>query len=195
MGSGVLKVGQKRGANMIPVGYMAKRVRTKPDSLQAPQVFDIYSVSSCQCEDFADYIPFWKHNGYWFFDSPEIIKSVAKENSISLEGTTLFYYEEYEMEFDGESWHSFSPEPSFQTNVVFPPKKQLERFDVVNFTAGNSPECVGLSCSSLAGDLHTNAHCLFDSFNEAETNVRNGAFNESEPGPYRIFSVYSVNWP
>src|SRR4030088_3610586 len=132
---------------MIPVGYMAKRVYKKADWLKvrtktaffeaAPQVADIYSVSNCVSENFTDYIRYWKHNGYWFFDSPEIIKSVAKENSISLEGTTLFYYEEYEMEFDGESWHSFSPEPSFQTNVVFPPKKQLEGFDVVNFTAGN----------------------------------------------------------
>jgi hypothetical protein len=56
---------------MIPVGYMAKRVLRKPDWLPAPQVIDIYSVSNCHSENFADYIPYWKHNGYWFFDSPE----------------------------------------------------------------------------------------------------------------------------
>jgi len=173
---------------------MAKRVKKKPEWLQAPQVVEIYSVSNCQCEDFADYIPFWKHNGYWFFDSPEIIKSIAKEKSISLEGTSLFYYEAYEMEFDGELWRPFFPEPSFPTNVVFPTEKRLEGFDVVNFTAGNSPECSSLSCSNLAGDLHTNNHCLFASFEEAKANVSDGAFNESEPSPYRIFSVYSVNW-
>jgi hypothetical protein len=180
---------------MIPVGYMAKHVKAKPDWLQAPQVIEVYSVSNCQCENFADYIPFWKHNGYWFFDSPEIIKTVAKENSILLEGTSLFYYEAFEMEFDGESWHPFLPEASFPTNVVLPHQKELEGFDVVNFTAGTSPECSGLSCSSLATDLPTNAHCLFDSFDVAKANVSNGAFNESEPGPYRIFSVYSVEWP
>jgi len=179
---------------MIPVGYMAKRVKRRPDWLQAPQVVDIYSVSNCQSENFADYIPFWKHNGYWFFDSPEIIKNVAEENSISLEGTSLFYYEEYEMEFDGECWHPWSPEASFPTNVVLPSKKKIEGFDVANFTARTSPECSGLSCSSLAGDLGTNEHCLFASFSEAETNVSNGAFNGSEPGPYRIFSVYSIDW-
>ena len=173
---------------------MAKRVKRRPDWLPAPQVVDIYSVSHCLSEDFADYIPFWKHNGYWFFDSPEIIKSVARENSILLEGTSLFYYEEYEMEFDGEAWHPWSPEPSFPTNVLLPSKKRLEGFDVATFTAGNSPECSGLSCSSLARDLRTNAHCLFASFNEAETHVSGGAFNESEPGPCRIFSVYSVDW-
>ncbi len=161
---------------MIPVGYMAKRVIRKPDWLPAPHVIDIYSVSNCQSENFSDYIPYWKHNGYWFFDSPEIIKGVATEHSIPLAGTSLFYYEVYEMEFDGESWHPFSPEPSFPTSVVPPSNKQLEGFDVVNVTARTSPEYSGLSCSSLARDLHTNDHCLFASFNEAERNVSEGAF-------------------
>lgn len=180
---------------MIPVGYMAKRVQEKPDWLLAPHVIDIYSVSNCQSEDFADYIPYWKHNGYWFFDSPEVIKNVATEHSIDLQGTSLFYYEVYEMEFDGENWQQFSPEASFPTNVAPPSRKQLEGFDVANFTARTSPECSGLSCSSLARDLQTNAHCLFGSFSEAESKVGSGAFNDSEPGPYRIFSVYSVDWP
>jgi hypothetical protein len=179
---------------MIPVGYMAKRVQKRPDWLRAPHVIDIFSVSGCVSEDFTDYIDYWKHNGFWLFDSPEIIKRVAKENSIPLEGTSLFYYEAHEMEFDGESWHSYAPEPSFPTNVLLPSKKQLEGFDVVNFTARTTPECSPLSCNSLAKELPTNAHCLFASFDEAETNVSNGAFNESEPGPCRIFSVYSVDW-
>jgi hypothetical protein len=59
--------------------------------------------------------------------------------------------------------------------------EELEGFDVVNFTAGSSPECSGLCCSSLANELHSNAHCLFSSVAEAETMVNNGAFNESEP--------------
>jgi hypothetical protein len=48
---------------MIPVGYMAKRVHKRPDWLQAPHVVDIFSVSGCISEDFADYINYWKHNG------------------------------------------------------------------------------------------------------------------------------------
>src|SRR6185295_3248616 len=118
-----------------------KHVSKKPQWLAAPHVTDIFSVSNCQSKDFADYIPYWKHNGYWFFDSPEIIKNVAKEHSIELAGTSLFYSEVHEMEFDGKSWHLFSPEPSFPTQVVPPPKKHLEGFDVVNFAAKTSPEC------------------------------------------------------
>ena len=180
---------------MIPVGYMAKRVCTKPVWLEAGQVVDIYSISNCISEAFADYIDYWKHNGYWFFDSPEIIKNLAKENSIPLEGTSLFYYEVHETEFDRERWHPFAPEPSFPTDVVTPARKRLEGFDVVTFYARSSPECSPLSCNSLAKAVRTNDHCLFASFEEAETNIKNGAFIRCEPGPYRIFSVYSVDWP
>ena len=179
---------------MIPVGYMAKHVCLKPDWLAAPQVFDIYSVAGCISEDFADWVNYWKHNGYWFFDSPEIIQSIARNNSTPLQGTSLFYYEAYEMEFDGEVWREFAPEPSFQTNVLLPAKKQPEGFDVVNFTARTSAECSPLSCNSLAEELATNSHCLLASFEEAKLTLEAGAFNEAEPGPYRIFSVYSVAW-
>ena len=119
---------------------------------------------------------------------------MAKQNSIPLEGTSLFYYGAHEMEFDGERWGPWSREPSLPTNVVLPSRKQLEGFDVVNFTARTSPECSGLSCSSLAAELHTNAHCLFSSFEEAATSLNGGKFENAEPGPYRIFAVYSLDW-
>jgi len=85
---------------MIPVGYMTKRVSARPEWLQAEQVVDIYSVSNCVSNDFADYINYWKHNGYWLFDSPEIIRQMSLENSIDLKGTSLFYYEVHDLEFE-----------------------------------------------------------------------------------------------
>ena len=149
---------------MTPVGYMAKRVRERPTWLKAPHVKDVYSVSGCVSEDFADYINFWNHNGYWMFDSPEIIRKIATENSIPLEGTALFYYEIHEMEFDGQRWSPFSPEPSFHTAVDLPEQRKLEGFDVVTVYRGCSP----LSCNGLAEKVATNEHCLLDSFGEAE---------------------------
>jgi len=174
---------------------MAKRVPKRSDRFQAPHVVAVFSVSDCNCENFTDYVPCWKHNGYWLFDSPEVIRTVARENSILLAGTSLFYYEAYENDFDGERWTPWSPEPSFQSDVLAPSGKQRAGFDVVSFTAKTSPECSGLSCSSLAAELRTNVTTVFfDSLDEAETNLSRGAFNESEPGPYRIFAVYSVDW-
>jgi hypothetical protein len=180
---------------MVPMGYMAKRIRHKPEWLLAPKVTDIYSVSFCISESFADYVTFWKHNGFWFFDSPEIIRTVAEEHSIDLAGTSLFYYEAYEREYDGDTWHHYGPESSFPTNVTAPCGAMLAGFDVVTFMAGNSPECSPLSCNSLAGTMPTNHHCLFASFEEAKARVNDGGFNESEPGPYRIFAVYSAGRP
>ena len=176
---------------MIPVGYMAKRVSNKPNWIKATNVKDIYSVSSCISSAFADYINYWKHNGYWFFNSPQVIDELAKTESISLEGTKLFYYEVYEKQLAND-WVSFEPEKSFETNIIEPKVKYLEGFDVVTFSVGTSPECSPLSCCALAAELNTNEHCLFESFDEAKQNLEEGKFNNSEPGPYRIFAVYSV---
>jgi len=180
---------------MIPAGFLAKRIHSKPDWLDAAQVTDIYSVSGCVSPVFDDYVDYWKHNGFWLFDSPRVIQKIAREHSIDLTGTTLFYYEVYEKEFDGDSWRPYGPDPSFQTAVVVPTDKHLEGYDVVTFFSRNLPECSPLSCNYLARELPTNAHCLLDSFEIAEANLTNRAFKDSEPGPYRIFSVYTVDWP
>ena len=178
---------------MTPAGYMAKRIQ-KPKGFDMDQVVDVYSVSDCVNDDFADYINFWKHNGYWLFDSPEIIRAVARENSISLDGTSLFFYEIHEMQFDGSSWAPYEPEKSFETNVLLPCAKTLEGFDVVTFYAGNAPEHSPLSCNGLASEIPTNVHCLLNSFDEAYTSLTSGKFHKCEPGPYRIFAVYSTPW-
>ena len=177
---------------MVPAGYMAKRVCEKPDWLKAPQVNDIYSVSGCISEQFADYVNYWKHNGYWFFDTPEVISELAQQKSISLNGASLFYYEVHELEFDGRTWYPFSPELSLQTNVLVPAKKKFEGFDVVT---GTSPGCSPLSCNGLAQNFETNEYCLIGSFKEAEDGLNGGDLLKGEPGPYRIFSVYSLDWP
>jgi hypothetical protein len=172
---------------------MAKRVQ-KPKGFNMEEVTDIYSVGSCVNDDFADYINFWRHNGFWLFDSPEIIRDVAKENSIDLTGKSLFYYEVYEQEFDGSDWRLFHPEESFPTQVVEPENKRLEGFDVVTFFSGHAPECSPLSCNGLAKEIPTNPHCLLSSFEVAFAAIGHGKFNNSEPGPYRIFAVYSCDW-
>jgi hypothetical protein len=179
---------------MVPVGYLAKSSCKKPEVFKMPNVVDIYSVGSCVNPDFADYINYWKHNGYWLFDSPEIIRAVAQEHDIDLQGSKLFYYEAHEMEFTGDHWRSFSPEPSIPVNIAQPSQKKLEGFDVVTFCTGNEPGHSPLSCNGLAEELPTNSHCLFDSFDEAETSLSSGMFTGGEPGPYRIFAVYSVDW-
>lgn len=52
-----------------------------------------------------------------------------------------------------------------------------------------------VSCNALAAEIDTNAHCLLRSFDEARELIESGKFDGSEPGPFRIFGVYSVDWP
>jgi hypothetical protein len=182
---------------MTPAGYMAKRLSVRPDWLAPERVEDVYSVSGCVSEDFADYVGYWKHNGYWLFDSPEIIRRLAADNSLDLIGTSLFFYEVHELQFDDSAnrWSAFGPDASFTTRVVLPRERMLEGYDVVTFFAGTTAEHSPLSCNSLAAEVKTNRHCLLASFDEAEQLLTQGKFRNSEPGPYRIFAVYSVPWP
>lgn len=182
---------------MLPAGYMAKRIVARPAWLKAGQVIDIYSVSSCISNDFSDYINYWKHNGFWLFDSPRIIQRLAAEHALDLSDAHLFFYEVYECEFDEEAqtWRRFDPEPAFTTQVVEPNERHLEGYDVVTFHAHTSPECSPLSCNALAAELETNRHCLLNRFEQAKQLVELGQFRDAEPGPYRIMAVWSVPWP
>ena len=179
---------------MIPAGYLLKRISLRPEWLKAQLVRDVYSVSSHVSKNFADYINFWKHNGYWLFNAPAIMTALAKEQHIDLDGATLFYYEVYEREYDEDSreWSEFQAEQSFITNVQPPLSKSLEGFDVVTFWAHSTPECSPLSCNSMGETIPVNEHCLLGSVDEAKRLLESGQFDKTEPGPFRIFAVYTV---
>jgi hypothetical protein len=179
---------------MIPAGYMLKHVLPRPSWIKTAAVSDIFSVSSCCSKDFADYIKYWRHNGYWLFNRPADMDEIAASERADRSMLKLFYYEVYECEFDEfeKAWSAFDPEKSCETSVVKPNTAKLEGFDVVSFSTGNNPECSPLSCNSLADVMPVNQHCLFASFAEAKEALEVGKFIDADPGPYRIFAVYSV---
>jgi hypothetical protein len=181
---------------MTPVGYLAKQVLKRPDWLNAGHVADVYSVSGCISPDFADYVKFWKHNGCWFFDSPAKIQELAADQEIDLTGTTLFFYEMYEQQFDekNSAWTEVPADCFISSGISLPASKVLQGFDVVTYSCGTTPECSPLSCNSLATQVETNAHCLLPSFQRAKQLLKEGLFRNSEPGPFRIFAVYSIPW-
>lgn len=120
---------------MIPFGYMYKKIVLKPEWLKSQEVTDIYSLNGCISQNFADYLNYWKHNGYWLFDTPEVIELLAHSEGIDLGEMKLFYYEVFEEAYnaDSQQWSLFAPEASFSTNVQIPMRKQLEGFDVTTF--------------------------------------------------------------
>jgi hypothetical protein len=180
---------------MMPVGYMAKYVCSKPESLKAARVKNIFSVSGCMSTNFTDYKHVDYYNGLWFFNSPEEIRDLAVERFIKIRGTLLFYYEAYEVEFDGSRWVPYSPDPTLlPVSAIRPRSMQFAGFDVVTFSADYGPECSPLSCNSLAELVSANEHCLLASFDEAEQRIADGSLRlPTEPGPFRIFAVYSVD--
>lgn len=178
---------------MIPAGYMAKQIQAKPDWLTNKEVVDIYSLSDCLSKPFANYIPLWRHNGFWFFDTPSVIQAMAQEQGWDLAGCVWFYYECYAWEFDtdSETWQAIATETDGVTAVTPPSRPQLQGFDVVTFSSGTSPECSPLSCNGLANELAVNAHCLLPSLEAAKAALESGHFKHAEPGPCRIFAVYT----
>ena len=180
---------------MIPTGFMAKRIVNRPEWLQAAAVEDILSVSGHISEAFADTISAWQHNGFWLFNAPQAIQSLAAEQAVDLNGCRFFYYEVFELEFDVQEgqWRPVEPEKSFPTAVQPWEKKQLEGFDVVTFSSGTAPECSPLSCNRLAETVPVNRHCLLESIEDARRLIDAGAFEHAEPGPFRIFSVWSCS--
>lgn len=74
---------------MRPIGYLYKPVAPCPDWLKAKSVVDIHALSGCLSRDFADYINDWRHNGYWLFDRPDIMREHAAEHALSLEDLQL----------------------------------------------------------------------------------------------------------
>jgi len=171
---------------MIPAGYMSKKIALRPEWLKANGVEDICAVSDCISKPFADYINYWKHNGYWFFNSADDIERLCQQENIGISENTLFYYEVFDREFDEEtrSWSPFEPEHSFPTHVQKPECAALLGYDVATFAVRASPECSPLSCNSLATEIAINRHCLFDTFEQA--------VDDSEPGPFRVFAVYRL---
>ena len=184
---------------MISVGYIYKKVApaTNWDDRSRDGIKDIYAVSDCISRKFTDdYIKYWKHNNFWFFDTPVPMEEIAANESIDLSEMTLFYYEIYEEEYndDTHTWESIQVEELIAqlSDVILPKEKRLEGFDVVCFFKPISIECSPLSCNGLDSTIPVNQHCLIDSFDEAKNALESGLFTNSEPGPYRIFAVYTV---
>ena len=135
---------------MIQAGYMYKRIVAQPEWLKCKNVVQIYSVSGCTSEDFANYIPYWKHNKYWFFNQPEDMDVIIADQKIPNDFELLFD-EMYEQEFDEEeqAWEEFAGEDSFGYDVKNPSQKEFLGFDIVCYSLGTSHECSPLSCNWL----------------------------------------------
>ena len=179
---------------MIRLGYMAKQVVRDPDWLGASQVKEICAVSNCISKKFCDYVTYWQHNGYWFFNSLMKIEYVCHKAGLNILDFTLFYYEGHDLQYDAQvkTWSSYRPESDFEAAVNPPQTARRLGFDVVTFSTQTQPECSPLSCNLLAEEVPVNEHCLLDSLEAAIQLLESGACDNTEPGPFRIIGVHQV---
>lgn len=179
---------------MIPVGYMAKKIEENPTYIKTKAIKSICSVSGHLSEPFCDYIVFWKHNNYWFYNNPEEIYNLAQEHDIDISHCRMFYYEMYENEFsDGDDmWHEVERLSFSFTSVLIPKKPLLLGYDVITTDHDTSPRCSPLSCNGLEKEISVNEYCLISSLDEAKSLLEASKFNSCNNGSYRIFAVYSL---
>ena len=180
---------------MIPAGYMAKRVVARPDWLRAERV----SRASIQSVGVSPRIlPTTSASGSttaigWSTRQRPSWRSRGKTKSTwpkrCCSSTTFMNCSS--MPANGRA---SSPSRRFAPTCSVPEAKVFEGYDVVTFSAQTSPECSPLSCNALASGVEANTRCLLQSFEQARALLENGTFNNSEPGPYRVFAVYSVAW-
>lgn len=178
---------------MIQAGYMYKKMVTRPEWLKCENVTKVYSVSGCISKDFTNYIPYWKHNKFWFFDAPEDMEIIIEEQKLRDEFELLFY-ELYEKEFNEEEqvWQEITGEDSFGYDVKSPLKKDFLGYDIVSYSVGTSHECSPLSCNQLCQEVDVNENCLLNNFEDAIKLTESLNEKKVEPGPYRIIAVNKI---
>ncbi len=179
---------------MIAAGYMVKFIDGAFIWHNGVKLDELYCVGSHSVPDFADWLPYDKHNGYYFFNSYREIMSLAKDLSIDPSRGKLFFYQVYEMEFDihTKSWASFSAEAKYKTLVEKPENTTIQGYDIVAYSCGTTAECSILFCNGLADTIGINKHLLFHSFKGAKEFLEACNPLEILDGPHRIIEVHSV---
>ena len=172
---------------MIDVGYFVKRVESRPDWLQAAGVVEICSVSNCVSEPPEGWIEQWLHNDIGFFDNvSDAMAIVPAEDRARYR---LFAYRLYPARFQHGGQQPFVMPASAADPV--PPAFRSLGFDAVSKSMDSilGFECSPLSCNSMAAELGTNEHCLFDSLEAAIAGATRFSLEQPEPGDYYVVEV------
>lgn len=188
---------------MVPAGYLLKRVTAPPGWLRTAPITDVCSVADCVNDNVVDLQTAWLHNGFGVANDVPSLLQAALDAGASTVDSKLFYYEAYEQQIETDGWSidpsgwrplTAAPSAGVETAVVPPEASWLTAligYDVVVF--GDYLEHSPLSCNSIAGEAKVNAHCLFETLEEAQAAITNGVFGGGcEDGVYQIFSVSTV---
>jgi len=166
-------------------GYFPKKATPRPEGWDLPGVVEIASISDCIAKGPEDWIKSWKFNELGFFDEVALAESVVP--SADRSQFDLYAYSFLDERFvDGlvEQWKppelaGSGPESDFEPLG----------FDVVSKAVTDFFECSPLSCNGGAKTFRANAHCLFETLDDAVAAA--GTFSKGgwEPGPFYVAQV------
>lgn len=156
------------------------------------------TLSGCIVKGFGDDISTFRHNGWYLYDTPSILAELAAAEKVPRASLRLLYAEVYPRTFSeaGVDLGELKPDPHFDTDIKPPADKTLLGYDVVNFYAGNFPECSYLSCNAMYREIDgLNEYLLFPDWQNALEKLQAGVFSHCEPGPTRLIALYDTAWP
>jgi hypothetical protein len=166
-------------------GYFPKKATPRPENYDLPGVVEIASVSECIAKGPENWLERWKWNQLGFFADVDIAESIVPESERSQ--FDVYAYEFLDERFAGgltEPW-TVPPLTCKPADGAFEPLG----FDVVSKSHADFFEHSPLSCNHAAKTFKANAHCLFDTLDEAVAAAKVFSNGNWEPGPYYVVRV------
>lgn len=177
-------------ADLVTVGFFAKRPGARPTWLDAPQVDLVCSVCDCDCatQSPANWVDQWVQNELWLFDSLALVDQVVPTSDTS-------EFLRYGLRTLPVVFDSHGEAPLDLTGVTpqaIPKSFVRLGYDLCSRTAGTTLECSPLSCNDMAAECQANRWCLIDAFDDAlRTAKRFATRQQVEPGPYLLLEVWA----
>jgi hypothetical protein len=177
---------------VIDAGYFAKRVVQTPDWLKAASVNEICSASTCISLAPDGWIDHWRHNEFgWFNRVSDAFAVVPPEQGRDFR---LFAYRIYPHLFRTGARLELRVPSDVHPDPI-PATFESLGFDSVNKSMATvlGFECSPLSCNSMATEMSTNEHCLFESLDAAVAGAIRFSIEQPEPGDYYVIEVLEKN--
>jgi hypothetical protein len=169
----------------IFAGFFPKHAERSAETIQAPGVDRVRSVSECISKGPEDWIQHWAHNELGFFDREDTALSIVENPSENYE---LYAYTVYPLRWneDGtvEDWRPGAAPGDLPSGY------EHIGYDVVSKSFSSFFECSPLSCNAGFQEFSVNEHCLFSDLETARTAIVRFATGDYEPGSYYLVGVY-----
>ncbi len=177
----------------IFIGFLAKKIVSRPNWLKCSAVQEVCSVSECISAGPPDRIDSWVHNDVGFYDTEDLALTVVPEQE--REEYDLFAYRIWPLRFHEElAEEEWNPVEKW---AELPEEPELSRYgrigyDLVGNDLSDFFECSPLSCNGVAGEIEVNQFCLIDDHDDAiEVGRRFGRSDSGvEPADYYLVEVW-----